>query len=237
MALNPKLAAQREADEMFKGMMQADSELVGMKSFIKFVVVYLLQQDGESPGWRKAGIEGTLFIAECKSEPKYKLIVKNKTGANDLVDAINKEWDVDIKTNYVFYKVEDPAKRIRGLWIPEDDQRQKLGEDLENLLNEIGKVREDSGPTGPSDDSEVKAKLQSMGKTGQVAMPTDQVVQANAQIMRHALHTLVDDENWIEMWVQGLKANNTPGAFGGVAKPSQPAPAAVGAGGARKRQG
>merc|ERR1712060_520981 len=56
---------------------------------------------------------------------------------NDLLDDLHPDWELDCQKNYVFYKVEDPTKRIRGLWFHDDMERQKLESALEKTLEEI----------------------------------------------------------------------------------------------------
>merc|ERR1719446_1151553 len=73
--------------------------------YSKFVVAYLLQQDGQSPGWRKANIEGPVYVVKRRSRPWYTLIVKNQFSTTDLQDHLHADWELDCQKNYVFYKV------------------------------------------------------------------------------------------------------------------------------------
>merc|ERR1719440_2650873 len=223
-------------------MMQADNQLFALKSYVNFVVVYLLQNDGDAPGWRKAGIEGTLFIAERKSEPKWQLIIKNNSGTNDLVDNFHMDWELDIKTNYVFYRVEDTSKRIRGIWFHDDSERQKFGEEVTDLVNSLRpedyNKSAEAEVAGASAAADVRAQLASMGAVVHKDMPSDVLVTANAQTMRLALHTLVDDEAWLDMVVSQLKAGAGGDKAGGAPPPPKQNDGVVAGGmGARKRQG
>lgn len=225
MALNPKLQAGAEARSTFLSMQQADPSITEMVSWTKLVVLYLLQQDGDSPGWRISGIEGSLFMVARNCEPKYRLIIKNDKGTSDLVDDFHPDWEVDAKQSYIFYKVEQTAKRIRGLWFHDDAERMKLEEDIDKILGWIrpeghvplclrdGEVAPPTAKDGSgSGGDDVRNKLQSMGKAGG-GMPTDQVVQTNANVLRASLHSLVDEDAFLEMVYSQLK-----GAGGTVAK-------------------
>merc|ERR1719221_728930 len=57
--------------------------------------------------------------------------------ANDLLDDVHPDWELDCQTNYVFYKVEDPTKKIRGLWLHDDMERQRIEAAIERTLQEI----------------------------------------------------------------------------------------------------
>eukprot|EP00429_Kryptoperidinium_foliaceum_P091832 CAMPEP_0176203662 /NCGR_PEP_ID=MMETSP0121_2-20121125/10693_1 /TAXON_ID=160619 /ORGANISM="Kryptoperidinium foliaceum, Strain CCMP 1326" /LENGTH=130 /DNA_ID=CAMNT_0017542569 /DNA_START=176 /DNA_END=565 /DNA_ORIENTATION=+ len=103
----------------------------------KFVVAYHLQQDGPTPGWRKANIEGPVYVVRRTGTPRYHLIVKNHDLTADLVDALHPDWELDCQSKYIFYKVEDPTKRIRGLWFHDDNERIRVEQQLEALLGEL----------------------------------------------------------------------------------------------------
>eukprot|EP00441_Pelagodinium_beii_P024283 CAMPEP_0197655242 /NCGR_PEP_ID=MMETSP1338-20131121/39337_1 /TAXON_ID=43686 ORGANISM="Pelagodinium beii, Strain RCC1491" /NCGR_SAMPLE_ID=MMETSP1338 /ASSEMBLY_ACC=CAM_ASM_000754 /LENGTH=235 /DNA_ID=CAMNT_0043230855 /DNA_START=1 /DNA_END=708 /DNA_ORIENTATION=- len=108
----------------------------------QFVVAYLLQQDGPNPGWRKANIEGAVYLVKRNTFPKYQLLVKNQFNTSDLLDNLHPDWELDCQKNYIFYKVEDTNERIRGLWFHDDTERQKIENALESVLEEIRKQPE-----------------------------------------------------------------------------------------------
>merc|ERR1712232_231837 len=114
-----------------------DEHIVKIRAYSKFVVAYLLQQDGPSPGWRKANIEGPVYLVKRNGAPKYQVLVLNQFNNNNLVDGFHASWELDCQKNYVFYKVEDTSKRIRGLWFHDDAERQKMENALEATLKEI----------------------------------------------------------------------------------------------------
>merc|ERR1719444_673946 len=95
----------------------------------------MLQTDGPNAGWRKAGIEGPVYLVRRRGQPKYHMVVKNQFSTNDLVDALHPDWELDCQKNYVFYKTEDSLKKVRGLWFHEDSERQKTEARLEAALD------------------------------------------------------------------------------------------------------
>lgn len=124
---------------MLDSLCTQDPQIAAIVAYSKFVVVYLLQQEGATPGWRKANIEGPVYVVRRRSAPWYQLIVKNQFSATDLQDNLHPNWELDCQKNYAFYKVEDTTKRIRGLWFHDDKERQKLEGELSKLLDEIRK--------------------------------------------------------------------------------------------------
>merc|ERR1719221_24461 len=123
---------------------QNDPDIYEIIAWSKFVVAYLLQQDGPNPGWRKANIEGPIYILRRRSPPLLRLLVKNQFSTNDLLDNFHPSWELDCQKNYVFYKVEDPNKRIRGLWFHDDNERTRIESIIETTLKEMRNMQPDS---------------------------------------------------------------------------------------------
>jgi len=105
-----------------------DPDIDHIVTYSKFVVAYLLQQDGPNPGWRKANVEGPVYLLRRRTAkgPQYQVLVKNQFSTNDMIDTLHPNWELDCQKNYVFYKVEDQTKRIRGLWFHDDAERMRL---------------------------------------------------------------------------------------------------------------
>merc|ERR1719384_949373 len=122
---------------MLSSLKMSDPAIDQIITYSKFVVAYLLQQDGPNPGWRKANMEGPVYLVRRRGTPRYQLLVKNQFSTNDLLDDLHPDWELDCQKNYVFYKVEDPSKQIRGLWFHDDAERQRVESIVEKTLSEI----------------------------------------------------------------------------------------------------
>jgi len=172
-----------EADEHLQQFQAADPHAHSIVASSKFVVTYLLEQDGANPGWRKANIEGPLYVVRRRVAPWYQLIVKNKNSQNDLADYLHAGLELDCQKNYIFYKVEDAAKRIRGLWFHDDAERTKVEGEIEKLLEDLRK-----GPQAIPNS----------------APPPEASVTVTNSSLRAALHSLADDDNFLGMVMQTL---------------------------------
>jgi len=218
---------------MLESLQQTDFDIDHIVMYSKFVVAYLLQQDGPNPGWRKANIEGPVYLVRRRTTPKYQLLVKNQFSTNDLLDSLHPEWELDLQKNYIFYKVEDPSKRIRGLWFHDDTERQKLEGALQKTLDELRKPSEPE-PKRSTGDAQVDALYAQFGFTkpeggltaetgagqagaGQAAgrpgnasnrerapAPQNQT-GVTRESLRAALHALADDEFFVGHVLQKLK--------------------------------
>jgi len=152
---------------MLDTLQQQDPDITNIVNYSKFVVAYLLQQDGPNPGWRKANIEGPVYLVRRNTLPRYKLMVKNQFNTSDLADSLHPDWELDCQKNYVFYKIEDSTERIRGLWFHDDAERQKIEASLEQTLEAIRSGQEDRQPENQSRIVGAGAHLQAQGKARQ----------------------------------------------------------------------
>jgi len=212
---------------MLESLQQQDREIEHIVVFSRFVVAYLLQQDGPNPGWRKANIEGPVYLVRRKTVPRYQVLVKSQVNTNDLLDNIHPDWELDCQKNYVFYKVEDPTKRIRGLWFHEDQERQRIESALEKTLEEIrtapqaepqvepmpAKPKAAPPPEQPApvpvsqplESAQVDSLYTQFGLASPEPAPQESVTVTLATL-RSALHSLADDDAFLKMVMLKLKA-------------------------------
>lgn len=208
---------------MLESLQQQDSKIDSIVAYNKFVVAYLLQQDGPNPGWRKANIEGPVYLVRRRTAPRFQLLVKNQFSTNDLLDNLHPDWELDCQKNYVFYKVEDSSKRIRGLWFHDDAERMKLEGMLEKTLEDVRKgppqepeqqlshsqmphnmppaQKAHAGNVDPGDS--LYSQFGGVQKaTGDGQAPQ---VPVSKQTLSAALHNLADDDNFVDMVMRKLK--------------------------------
>jgi len=215
-------AEQARLRGMLEPLQAIDPAVESIVVYSKFVVHYLLQQDGPNPGWRKANVEGPVYLVRRRKEPRYQLIVKSQFNTSDLVDALHPDWELDCQKNYVFYKVEDSAsfesgdasKRIRGLWFHDDAERQKVEGALEKMLEEI------RSSSGEPQTEPVPAKAKAEPEHGPGDFHADNMTSAepepgpgdvgdsitmSSSRLGTALRSLANDDTFIEMLMQKLK--------------------------------
>lgn len=203
---------------------RSDPEAESIVVYSEFVVAYHLQQDGANSGWRKANVNGPVYIIRRRSEPRYQLLVKNidnsgqQYGADshDVSDFLHPDWELDCQKNYVFYKVEDPAKRIRGLWFHDDQEREKVEDKLNKLLDEIRNPPRALVPTPapvpapapqiPMDTYAMEHRaMRQVPQVAPVAPVQQDGVVLNMSSLRAAWHALADDDHFMRLIMQKLR--------------------------------
>mmetsp|Transcript_76665 Transcript_76665/g.215137 ORF Transcript_76665/g.215137 Transcript_76665/m.215137 type:complete len:210 (-) Transcript_76665:74-703(-) len=190
----------------------------------KFVVAYHLQQDGPTPGWRKANIEGPMYIVRRTGLPRYKLILKNNDLSADLVDALHPDWELDCQSTYIFYKVEDPTKRIRGLWFHDETERVRVEQQLEALLQGLRRPQpqpaEPQPPPAlpPAQPVPTPAPVVTPAPAPAPAVapalavsPAGAAVTVTPQMVKAALHKMADDEDFLRTVMDKLQKAQASG--------------------------
>lgn len=216
---------QQRLQGMLSSLQQSDPLIDQIVAYSKFVVAYLLQQDGPNPGWRKANIEGPVYLVRRRGAPRYQLQVKNQFTTNDLLDDLHADWELDCQKNYVFYKVEDPSKQIRGLWFHDDAERQRIEGVVEKTLTEIRKAPQEpqhdppplpmaAGQTEREAIIDTYSSQQSNTGTTKSVAPVPAAAQESVTItassLKSALHALADDDAFISTVMQKLKDTQRP---------------------------
>jgi len=185
-----------------EGLQLRDPHIQRIALYSKEVVGYFLKQDGPTPGWVKANIEGPLFVVSRRTAPRWQLIVKNQVSAECMVDSLHPDWELDCQKNYVFYKIEDASQKIRGLWFHDDAERQRVEQQLTQILNEMRKAAE-PGPLAPSynepDDSAVDMAAMAANAVNQQGSVT-----VTKESLRMALHGLADDQTFLNAVMKKL---------------------------------
>jgi len=195
---------------MVETLQQQDPEIDQIVVYSKFVVHYLLQQDGPNPGWRKANVEGPVYVVRRRSAPKYQLLVKNQFNTNDLVDNLHPDWELDCQTNYVFYKVDDPSKRIRGLWFHDDAERRRVEASLRQTLEGLGNAPAEAQAPPMATNLAQKASTAPPDSAPPGMPPIDTNVSSESVTitmasLRASLHALADDDQFLRTVMQKIK--------------------------------
>mmetsp|Transcript_29298 Transcript_29298/g.88658 ORF Transcript_29298/g.88658 Transcript_29298/m.88658 type:complete len:225 (-) Transcript_29298:193-867(-) len=217
------MAANGDAEKAFvqnlSHLTRSDPNIENIVVQSKFVVAYLLQQDGSNPGWIKADIEGPVYLVKRRVAPYFQLMVKNQFSQHGLLDDLHPDWELDCQNNYVFYKVEDPSKSIRGLWFHDDNERQRIEAAVEKTLQEIrqGSTQEpqieppsmQAPPAGPIDEVPLEwayaPKVQVAAPQIAPAQQAEDVVTVSHASLAASLKSLADDPQFLNMLMSKLR--------------------------------
>ncbi|KHJ44107.1 Dcp1-like decapping family protein [Trichuris suis] len=121
--------------------------------------VALYKFDKRALGWRKAGVEGPLFICACEGGCGYKLFGLNRLNPSNFVTAVDLTFDCIEKGEFLLYK---NSESIGAIWFSERSQRLKVIKCIK----------------------EVKKMLSWLDRTGQLPRVGPSAAEESSDIMR-----------------------------------------------------
>ncbi|KDQ10421.1 hypothetical protein BOTBODRAFT_36326 [Botryobasidium botryosum FD-172 SS1] len=99
--------------------------------------------DGSLVGWEKRGVEGSMFIYERKTEPRYGFFILNRNGIGNFIQTMSKDDDLELTDDddYIIFRSNstiDPlsanqANLCVGLWIFEQVARRRIADYMMEL--------------------------------------------------------------------------------------------------------
>lgn len=201
---------------MLEGVREADPAVESILAYSKFVVTYQMSPEISSPGWRRGDVEGPVYLVRRRSFPRYRIVIVNQFGEEDLIDSVHPEWELDCQANYVFYKVESATEHIRGLWFHDDAHRLRMQTALDHVLQELrcsgppGLSPPPIGPAAQHHGSYEDARRQ--GNAAQVPTPGALIGQrggvfCSSAELQQALRDLVDDDWFLSILMRELHDN------------------------------
>ncbi|KAH8063643.1 mRNA-decapping enzyme [Aureococcus anophagefferens] len=87
-----------------------------------------------SEEWERGDVEGPLFIAKRRSQPRYRLVVLNRLSMSNLVEDVDAGFEIEVVDRYLIFRRADDQARIRGLWFHSLEEHAAIGALLEKLL-------------------------------------------------------------------------------------------------------
>ena len=100
-----------------------------------------------SEEWERGDVEGPLFIAKRRSQPRYRLVVLNRLSMSNLVEDVDAGFEIEVVDRYLIFRRADDQARIRGLWFHSLEEHAAIGALLEKVQADA--AREAAAPPPP----------------------------------------------------------------------------------------
>lgn len=127
-----KLLREKICFKMLKSIDIYITEII-MKSC--FVTVYKMKDDELK--WKRADIEGFLYIVKRSIKPYYRLIITNKKNEKHLLQDIDTNMNLSTDQNYIFYRIineETNVRNIYSLWFYSTEEKEQIYKVLKNIV-------------------------------------------------------------------------------------------------------
>ena len=119
-----------------------DANITGIQGTAGHVVLY--QFNEESKAWDRKGVEGSLFVVERTSMPKYQFVVLNRLSSENLVETIDENLQIELTEQFLLYR--NSNQEILGVWFYSAPERTTITE----LLGRLSKAP--AAPNGADDE-------------------------------------------------------------------------------------
>jgi len=119
------------------------------------VVLYEFCQSKQH--WEKKNVEGSLFVTRRGDEPRYKLLVLNRSSTENLEVFIGPHFQMQVREPYLIFRSPDENQEstIRGLWFHDGDERTNISNILQKFVNDQKRLSETaSNQVDPSSQSQ-----------------------------------------------------------------------------------
>mmetsp|Transcript_15411 Transcript_15411/g.39710 ORF Transcript_15411/g.39710 Transcript_15411/m.39710 type:complete len:294 (+) Transcript_15411:85-966(+) len=93
------------------------------------VVLYQFNED--SKAWDRKGVEGSLFVVERSTEPRYQFVVLNRLSSENLVETVDADFQTELTEQFLLYR--NLKQEILGVWFYSPPERSAISELLTSL--------------------------------------------------------------------------------------------------------
>jgi len=91
--------------------------------------------------WERGDVEGPLFIAKREGAwPRYRMVVLNRSSLTNLVEDVDRAFEVEVVDRYLIFRRSDGEGAIRGLWFHSLEEHAAIGQLLEQLVAQLAAI-------------------------------------------------------------------------------------------------
>ena len=109
--------------------------------------VVLYQFNEETKAWDRRNMEGSLFVVERSSEPRYQFVVLNRLSSENLIETIDDSFQTELTDQFLLYR--NLQSEILGVWFYSAPERQAISELLDKLHAGEAPPPEEPEPPAP----------------------------------------------------------------------------------------
>eukprot|EP00325_Prymnesiales_sp_UTEX-LB-985_P025382 CAMPEP_0174736058 /NCGR_PEP_ID=MMETSP1094-20130205/65999_1 /TAXON_ID=156173 /ORGANISM="Chrysochromulina brevifilum, Strain UTEX LB 985" /LENGTH=324 /DNA_ID=CAMNT_0015939107 /DNA_START=122 /DNA_END=1096 /DNA_ORIENTATION=- len=126
-----------------------DQAISEIKDMAGHVVLYQFNEDTKA--WDRKGVEGSLFVVERTTEPKYMFVVLNRLSSENLVETVDANFQLELTEQFLLYR--NLKQEILGIWFYSSPERTAISE----LLNALASADAAAAGDAPGAAAEVEA--------------------------------------------------------------------------------
>lgn len=106
-----------------------DAAIAKIMDMAGHVVLYSFNE--ETKAWDRKGVEGSLFVVERTTEPRYQFVVMNRLSSENLIETVDADFQTELTDQFLLYR--NLKQEILGVWFYSPGERTAISELLTSL--------------------------------------------------------------------------------------------------------
>lgn len=115
-----------------------DAAIIKILDMAGHVVLYQFNED--SKAWDRKGVEGSLFVVERSTEPRYQFVVLNRLSSENLIETVDADFQTELTDQFLLYR--NLKQEILGVWFYSPPERTAISDLLGTLTGDLEEAAE-----------------------------------------------------------------------------------------------
>jgi mRNA-decapping enzyme 1B len=115
-----------------------DAAIIKILDMAGHVVLYQFNED--SKAWDRKGVEGSLFVVERSTEPRYQFVVLNRLSSENLIETVDADFQTELTDSFLLYR--NLKQEILGVWFYSPPERTAISDLLGTLTGDLEEAAE-----------------------------------------------------------------------------------------------
>ena len=115
-----------------------DAAIIKLLDMAGHVVLYQFNED--SKAWDRKGVEGSLFVVERSTEPRYQFVVLNRLSSENLIETVDADFQTELTDQFLLYR--NLKQEILGVWFYSPPERTAISDLLGTLTGDLEQAAE-----------------------------------------------------------------------------------------------
>jgi mRNA-decapping enzyme 1B len=115
-----------------------DAAIIKILDMAGHVVLYQFNED--SKAWDRKGVEGSLYVVERSTEPRYQFVVLNRLSSENLIETVDADFQTELTDSFLLYR--NLKQEILGVWFYSPPERTAISDLLGTLTGDLEEAAE-----------------------------------------------------------------------------------------------
>ncbi|KAJ7971602.1 mRNA-decapping enzyme-like protein [Quillaja saponaria] len=118
----------------------------------------------ESNQWSRKDVEGSLFVVQRSTQPRFQFIVMNRRNTDNLVENLLGDFEYELQVPYILYR--NAAQEVNGIWFYNPSECEDVANLFTKILDSYTKLPQQTKASSSKDGFEELEAVQTMPLKG-----------------------------------------------------------------------